>query len=454
MVRWSVICMGLALIAGPLAVGQTSRAKVNKGPRAIGLLELLPGGKARLIPVVILIDGEYYDASAYKASPVPMALWSGTVYEGSRSGVSEGLFTVSVALENEQTKQWIGEGTWQTAAALAAKSAKKPASPEPRGLNEDEGPPVLRHAGRDRPKAPEPSPTPSGQGDQKPPAGSTPPPPAPAPASTSSTATTPQEPAPSATSSTTPAAEPEDKDRPTLKRGRQEPRPEEPLTAPTVVAKVAPHSAASLTKPATVAKAGAAEVFPAISDAHTVDLQPYSYNLRADDREQLQSKILAQAADAIRARAKQLAGEMVGTPEPAHRGKAVPARPVQPQFSDVQFRAFDLANSNEPILVLTVGAHLPQKPGDKSSTDAGREYLVTIVARQDINGDLHKVYTNITDSDHLDVLPRVDLIDVVDVDGDGRGELLFRQVSDAGTAFVVYRVIGDQLYPLFQGAPQ
>jgi hypothetical protein len=54
----------------------------------------------------------------------------------------------------------------------------------------------------------------------------------------------------------------------------------------------------------------------------------------------------------------------------------------------------------------------------------------------------------------LDVIPRLELIDAVDVDGDGRGELLFRQVSDAGSAFVIYRVIGDRLYPLFQGTPQ
>jgi hypothetical protein len=53
----------------------------------------------------------------------------------------------------------------------------------------------------------------------------------------------------------------------------------------------------------------------------------------------------------------------------------------------------------------------------------------------------------------LDVSPRFDLIDAVDVDGDGRGELLFRQNSDAGAAFVVYRVIGDRLWPLFQGTP-
>jgi hypothetical protein len=59
----------------------------------------------------------------------------------------------------------------------------------------------------------------------------------------------------------------------------------------------------------------------------------------------------------------------------------------------------------------------------------------------------------VTDTSHLDVIPQMELIDAVDVDGDGRGELLFRQFSDAGTAFVVYRVIGNQLYALFQGTP-
>ena len=54
---------------------------------------------------------------------------------------------------------------------------------------------------------------------------------------------------------------------------------------------------------------------------------------------------------------------------------------------------------------------------------------------------------------HFDVLARMELIDAVDADGDGRGELLFRQVSDAGSVFILYRVIGDRLWPLFQGAP-
>ena len=59
----------------------------------------------------------------------------------------------------------------------------------------------------------------------------------------------------------------------------------------------------------------------------------------------------------------------------------------------------------------------------------------------------------ITDTQHFDSLPRFELIDAVDADGDGRGELLFRQISDAGKAFVIYRVIGDQLCRFTRGLP-
>jgi len=112
---------------------------------------------------------------------------------------------------------------------------------------------------------------------------------------------------------------------------------------------------------------------------------------------------------------------------------------------------FDLADVNEPELVLTARARMPQRSREKES--ASLQYMVTLVARQDVNGELHKALANVTDAQHLDVFPKLELIDAVDVDGDGRGEMLFRQVSDAGSAFVVYRVIGDRLYPLFQGMP-
>jgi len=96
---------------------------------------------------------------------------------------------------------------------------------------------------------------------------------------------------------------------------------------------------------------------------------------------------------------------------------------------------------------------MPQPSHQKQPANPDLQYMITIVARQDVNGDLHKALANITDTQHLDAIPRLELIDAVDVDGDGRGELLFREVSEAGTAFVIYRVIGDRLYPLFQGTP-
>ena len=111
----------LAVVLPQILAQSTARKSAPKGPRALGLVQLAPSGKAHLIPITILYDGEFYDASAYKASPVPMALESGTVYEGVRAGVSQGLFTVSSALQGNNT--WIGDGTWQSASAIAAAKA-------------------------------------------------------------------------------------------------------------------------------------------------------------------------------------------------------------------------------------------------------------------------------------------------------------------------------------------
>ena len=162
----------------------------------------------------------------------------------------------------------------------------------------------------------------------------------------------------------------------------------------------------------------------------------------------MRKKILALAADEVRAWAAQ---PEVGRPQPAPRASrpGSKAKPPQPVFEDVQLHAFDLSNSNEPVLVLTAKARMPARPNAASDL----QYIITLVARDDIYGDLHKAFASVTDSGHFDVLSRLELIDAVDADGDGRGELLFRQVSDAGSAFVLYRVIGDRLWPLFQGTP-
>ena len=428
-----VISTTLTLITAVNGGAQNSPAtKGNKGPRALGLIEMT-NGKARLVPIVILIDGQYFDAGAYKADPVPMALWGDTVYEGIRTGVSQGLFTVKSTLENPNTHQWLGEGTWLPASAIHSKSPHKDVSSIPRGMNDDEGPPVLRHAGASKPKAPKPvSPTPT--------TASQPSPSQPAPVATA--------PAPSVAVNTpappSASAQP-DKDIPILKRGIPPPKPPEPLTAP-----------AAAGKRGSSAKAGGGsptQVFPAISAENGPEPHPYTYAMTPEEEQQYRKKLLAMAADEVRSRAKLRAAEIIQLPErgkkPAPRSAAV--KPVQPDFEDIQLRVFDLNSSNEPVMILSARARLPQDSKQSEAESDGQRYLVTVVARQDVNADFHKVFSNVTDTGHLDVIPQIELIDAVDVDGDGRGELLFREISDEGTVYAVYRVVGNQLYPLFQG---
>lgn len=191
-------------------------------------------------------------------------------------------------------------------------------------------------------------------------------------------------------------------------------------------------------------------MIPAISDAGGPEPRPYAFVMKLDEERQFRTKMLALAAADVIARAKAVGSGTVSTPARVPVRKVKTQKPPEPAFENVQLRVFDLSNSNEPVLILTTKAHLASRAADNASPAV--DYLVTFVAREDIYGDLHKAFSNVTDNQHLDVLPRLDLIDAVDIDGDGRGELLFRQVYDRGNSYVVYRVIGNQLWPLFQGS--
>ena len=50
---------------------------------------------------------------------------------------------------------------------------------------------------------------------------------------------------------------------------------------------------------------------------------------------------------------------------------------------------------------------------------------------------------------HLDIRPRLELVDAVDADGDGRGELLFRETTDTGNGWSIYRATADKLWKMF-----
>jgi len=442
---FAVILVAAACLAGSWLAAQGPvvqygrKAAVDKGPRALALIQLSPkGNKGRLIPVAIMMDGKFYDAGSYKATPVPMAVDFDTVYEGFRTGVSQGDFTITQPGQLNHT--WIAEGTWLPAGAKKPEKNKKYAPPVIEDADKD-APPVLhrhsdkaaadsgpdnKHKDKDKDKdASEKDKDKDKNKDQQKPA-STPTPPETAKSS---------EPAkPSAADE--PFADP---NRPRLRRGKPDLNARrEPSTT----------SFEALAEPASAQVA----VIPAISDAGGPDPRPYTYDVKPAEEAGYKSKMLDLAAAQLRAEAG-AAAKPAGT-QKAFSGKTTgkSAKLPKPAFNDVKLRIFDLSSSNEPILVLSAKTQ-PPAGADASLKDSFEPQEMTLIARTNLEGELKKLFFARTDSRHLDATPRLELIDAVDADGDGRGELLFRRTFDTGSAYAIYSVTADGLWTLFEGTP-
>jgi len=416
-----ILATGVALT--PAFAQYAKKRQISKGPRAVGLLQLAGNGKAHLTAVAIMIDGKFYDASAYKANPVPMALQSGTVYEAVKSGASQGLFTVAGALA--QKDSWVADGRWRSNADIEADKARAKAEAAKKAYKAPEdvsGPPKLRrgpnsggdHSSTQKPSSPNTNPN---SKDQTPSASS--------PSGAGGGSSTEQKPPPpEKPSSSAPVDSP---DRPILRRQAPSETTHEQTKSGNDVEPLS----------------GTIQLIPAISDAAGPEPRPYTYQLKPEEEQNFLKKMLAMASDSVQARAAHLLGEPeAGTKHPAKTASKI----VSPEFQNVQMRVFDLTNSNEPVLVLTATATIP-------NSKLNLQYSTAVVAREDIYAELHKVFAQTTDNQHLDVLPKYEFIDAVDADGDGRGELLFRTTSESGQAFNIYTVIGDRLWPLFEGKP-
>ena len=433
----------------------------DQGPRALGLLQLSSNGKATLIPIAIRVDGKFYDATAYKADPVPMALDSGIVYEGERTGTSVGLFTLNGALRSNAANSshpWLGTGMWLPTGAEAPKTGIK-AENVPVGIESTDAPPRLTKGGS------------SPNADSKP--GTSP---APAPDSSSGSSSgspstenqSKQEPSkPGLAADSKP---PEKKDapasdsgerhgneanRPRLRRGR----PTEPLPSDEEVPGYSNPKAATATKsgtgatPSPAASSKLVQLIPAISDAGGPDPRSYALDLDKTEAEERRKQMLALAQEQILAYvAKQTKAKITASPSTPKTAAArrPSVKPAQPELENIQLRTFDPWTNNRPVMVLTAEAHMPPAPdAAATSADLPLQYTITLVARTDIYSNLHPLYAGVTDKYHLDVTPRLDLIDVVDADGDGRGELLFQQTTDGRTGYVIYRPTADKLWKMF-----
>jgi hypothetical protein len=451
------------------AQSRTTAKKTKRGPRAIAVLEFLPGGKMRLVPIALLMDGKYYDASLYAANPVPMAVEPQTVYEAQSFGEPTGTFTIASPMQVNGS--WVADGSWrphlamdEKAAAQAAKdAANKPKSNPSKVVttgDAESGRPVLKRApgsagdsaGSSQPAQSSTPSDPNRPTMKRPPGDSSSNPPAGQGSDSASTSTTasaktpaqgddhdpdrpvmkhPAAPAPSANSTSSgdstainPAAaasNDNDPNRPMLSRTNT-PRKQNQASSDLAPEKVG--------TPVTAPIKGA-RAYPAISDAGDYHGRPMLYAMSPGERQIQEQQVLKLALAEIQAFAAKRNG---------------PAIPKTAAITDYDVRAYDLDYSSSPTIVLT--AKLPIKD-TKAPPDFS--YFVTMVARVDINDQAQKLFVSVTDTRHLDAYPRLELIDALDADANGRGDLLFRQYSDSGISYGLYRVSAYQVEKVFEG---
>jgi hypothetical protein len=385
----------LVFIATFAVIGVAQRRKPHK-LRATGLLTLTTDSAgnvaAKLTPICILDQGRFEDASIYKAAPEPMALDKGVVYEAQSSGVPVGYVTL---LSAAKEAIWTGLGKWQPASAVAAKKNEEP----PHATSSGDDRPIL-HRGE---------------------------------SSTSSPAATP-EPAPTPTAQATPVPEPEepeDSDRPVLRRRSPE-ATSTPAPAATATPSSTPAPAGAVAPTTTYVPKPGTQTFVAVSDAQPSDTRSYQFVFKPGDQEKMEARMRKLALAQLPRENAQL---------------------NESSMKNVVIRAFDVDLSNDAIIVLT--AEVPgsyMSPGQKGAPGKFGSRYITLIARQDFEGELQRLAVSITDSSRLDVAPRLELIDAVDVDGDGLAELLFREYGFDQKGFIVYGVGHGAVTKVFEGA--
>ena len=176
--------------------------------------------------------------------------------------------------------------------------------------------------------------------------------------------------------------------------------------------------------------AGQTRSYVAVSDAGQYTTRSMLYSMTPEERQHKAPQMLALALSEVRAFAAKRPG---------------PAVPKTAAITDYDLRIFDLDTSNTPTEVLSAKLPLTSRDGKPFT------YYVTVVARLDINDQPQKIFSVVSDTTHLDAYPRLELIDAIDADANGRGDLLFRQYSDVGTTYGLYRVFPYQMEKVFEG---
>jgi hypothetical protein len=465
----ALFAMLAALTAAPTGAQTHKVTRTGDIVRATGVYEwtgdMAKPAASRLIPVSLFIDGKLQDAAVYLASPVPMALLTGNVYQLQKSGVAVGDLDLAfarhlVAPESATTTYddgWFGYGKFVPPAPPKTPTLKPSTTiAKINGLDDQDS---------DRPHFSSHSATPGSDGT--------------APASNGTPAVDPDRPTmhrndtPSGPTGTTsdPAANTgstssgsapaDDPDRPILRHRTPEQEKDaktqsqqSSVTAPTNSLNDDPNRpllhrgkpTSSMTDTDIPKLSGlpgddTLHQIVAVSDAD--NRPPHDFSRPWEDESEHQA-ILATMQTAARAQltAYEAAnGIAKALPPPASAPKSIgrthhtaaPTKPTPPEpLLDETLTGYTLSYGGAATFVYH--AH----------TDGlgSAQRFVTLVAQVNMNGEPEIALTNVTDAAHLDRTPRMRLVDVIDAEASNRASLLFELRAQNSRQFALYRVIG------------
>ena len=422
----------LLALAVPACAQYPGRLESNKKAaptvRAVAVVEWTGEiGKpkaSRIIPISVFDGEQYQPGGLYLAKPQPLALEPGTEYVLEDAGVARGLFDINTAQDVDG--YWFGYGAWKPMAAPPKKAKPKQGKNMPQVVTDagNNGRPHFK--GQDSSSSS--TSTDSSSSSPNPPASSNPPAGDPDRPTLRRRSDTPSS-APS-TSSTDTAAAPEtaiggaDPDRPHMAHGQQTPTDD--------------YQPAQLTG----VPSGIQQMI-AVSDVSDREAHPFVY-LWADaaDATKMQEQMEIAAAAAIAATAPPVKITPKSHPAPAaaarRRTAATPPAP-KPVFTNVRFKAYELTFSGGATLVYS----------GETLDKAGKTKYVTLIAQPDFNGVPKLLFKSVTDDDHLDVTPKMRLVDAVDARANNRGDLVFELRSMHDREFVIYRIGSGQAEQVF-----
>jgi hypothetical protein len=227
------------------------------------------------------------------------------------------------------------------------------------------------------------------------------------------------------------STEPDDPNRPVLRRRGPEAAKQPSASSPQPAKTPQPVEGAVPATKVPVATPGM-QTMVAVSDADASDSRSYQFVWKKGEQADMEAKMRRLALAQL------------------------PRENAQASLTNVVIRAFDLDLSNDAVMVLT--AEIPGSyvaPGAKNAPSVPAKFVsryITLIARVNLEGNPQRLAVSITDSSRLDVAPRLELIDAVDVDGDGLGELLFRQYSFDQKSYIIYGVGRGTVTKVFEGA--